>query len=379
MQSDILIIGAGPAGLSAAKAALRSGRHVTLAGAEPFPPYWRPRLPEIIHTGAQVENIFMQEPEWYKTSGVRFLPSKEAARINPTEKTVDWNDGSSTKYGALILACGSKPNIPPVPFTEKVYPFRTYQDAVEIRQACMKDHKVFIVGGGVLGLETAFAVSQLGISPIVYDISDYPLSRQLDREGGLFLKKKLTEKRIIIRTGADIGNFKDDIEGACVIAAAGVRPAIQLASACGIKTGRGILVDNHMRTSAPDIYACGDIAEFLGALPGLMPVASKQGETAGTNASGGNAVYDIVLPSPMTKVAGISVLSIGSMKSEENARTYRKISEDSYAMAIVFSERITGAAFIGNIAAGMKIKRQMEAGAAIGSVSSYEDIEKACA
>lgn len=133
-----------------------------------------------------------------------------------------------------------------------------------------------------------------------------------------------------------------------------------------------------MQTSVSDIYACGDVAEFSGAIPGLMPIASKQGETAGINASGGNAVYDAVLPSPMMKVAGISVLSIGSMKAEENARIYRKISEDSYAMVIVFSERITEATFIGDTAPGMKLKKQMEAGMEIGSVSSFNDIEKAC-
>lgn len=378
MQSDILIIGAGPAGLSAAKAALKSGRPVTLAGAEPFPPYWRPRLPDIIHTGAPVESIFIQEPEWIKRSGIRFLPSKEAARINLSKRAVDWEDGTSAEYGALILACGSKPNLPSVPFAEKVYPFRTYQDAMEIRRACMKARKAFIVGGGVLGLETAFAVSKLGIGAVVYDINDYPLSRQLDEEGGLFLKKKLAEKGIIIRTGTDIENFKDDIEDACVVAAAGVHSDVQLANACGIKTGRGILVNNHMRTSESDIYACGDGAEFSAAIPGLMPVASKQGETAGINASGGNAVYNTVLPSPMMKVAGISVLSVGSVKIGENARIYRKTGDESYAMAIVSSGKITGAAFIGNIAPGIKLKKQMETGTEIGSVSSYEDIEKVC-
>lgn len=378
MHVEILIVGAGPAGLSAAKAARKSGKQVILAGAEPFLPYWRPRLPDIIHTGASAESIFMQDAEWFKTSGIRFLPSKKASFIDPSKKTVDWEDGTSTEYDSLILACGSFPNIPSVPFAEKVYPLRTFEDALEIRQACVKARKAFVVGGGVLGLETAFAVSQLGINIAVCDISDYPLSRQLDREGGLFLKKKLEEKGIIIHAGVAIENLKDDIEGACVIAAAGVRPAVQLANTCGIKTGRGILVDNHMRTSAPDIYACGDVAEFSGAIPGLMPIASKQGETAGTNASGGNAVYDTVLPSPMTRVAGISVLSIGSMKAEENARIYRKIREDSYAMVIVFSGRITGAAFIGDTAPGMKLKKQMEAGMEIGSVTSYEDIEKAC-
>jgi NAD(P)H-nitrite reductase large subunit len=378
MHAEVLIIGAGPAGLSAAKAAQKSGKQVVLAGAEHFPPYFRPRLPDIIRTGEPAESIFMQNTEWFKTSGILFLPSKKASSIEPSQKSVKWEDGTFTEYETLILACGSLSNIPSVPFAEKVYPLRTFEDAIEIRKACLSARKAFIVGGGVLGLEIAFAVSQLGISVNVYDIVDYPLSRQLDREGGLFLKKQLAEKKIIIHSGASLENFQDDIKNSCVIAAAGVRPAVKLAEKCGIKINRGILVDEHMRTSIPDIYACGDMAEFAGAIPGLMAVATKQGEVAGINASGGDAVYSALLPSPMTRVAGISILSIGSVNAGENSKIYRKINGNNYAMAVVTGKKITGAAFIGNTAPGMKLKKHIEAGTEIGPVSSFEDIEKAC-
>lgn len=376
MHTEVLIIGAGPAGLSAATAARKCGKQVALAGAEPYPPYFRPRLPEIICSGKPAESVFMQDTNWLEKSGINFFSSKKAEYISPSKKTVQWEDGTSTEYETLIIACGASANILSVPFSERVYPLRTYNDAMEIRNACTEARKAFIVGGGILGLETAFAVFQLGIRVIVYDRNDYPLSRQLDREGGLFLKKKLEASGIAIRSGGQIENFKNDIDDACVIAAAGVRPAIGLAAKCGIKTNRGILADSHMETSEHGIYACGDAAEFEGAIPGLMAVAAKQGKIAGINAAGGSAVYQPVPPSPMTRVAGISVLSMGSLKADEHTQIYRKMSGDDYAAAAVSGGKITGAAFIGNIAPGIKMKKQVEAGTYIGGVSSYEDIEK---
>lgn len=376
MHADILVIGAGPAGFNAAKAACESGKQVVLAGDEPFLPYWRPRLPEIIHTGAAAESILIKNEDWFKSAGIEVLPSKTASGLDPSTKTVVWEDGSSMQYDSLILACGSSPNIPSISFVDKMYPLRTYNDAVTIRNECMRTHKAFIVGGGILGLETAFAVAQLGISVSVCDISDYPLPYQLDREGGLFLKKQLEEKGIRIHAGADVEKYRGDMENACVIAAAGVRPAIELAEKCGIKTNRGIIVDESMQTSIRGIYACGDIAEYSGAVPGLMTVAAVQGETAGLNASGIYSVYNAVLPSPTTKVGGISILSIGSVKIAEGTQVYRKIDNDNYAMAVISSEKITGAAFIGNTALGMKFKKWMEKGGEIGAVSSFSDIEK---
>lgn len=374
MKTEILIIGAGPAGLNAAKAARKCGKQTILVGAEPFPPYWRPRLPETICSGAKINDILMQSADWFSSAGIQFSPSVKACDIDPVKKTVIWEDGSSTEYASLILACGSSPNIPAVPFAEKVYPLRAYSDALAIREACVRAHRAFVVGGGVLGLEAAFAVSQLGAKVSVYDISDYPLPRQLDREGGLFLKQLLEKKGILIHGGGNIEQYQAELKGACVIAAAGVRSSTDLAKKCGIKTNRGILVDEHMQTSANDIYACGDVAEFSGVIPGLMAVAAKQGEIAGANASGLNAVYHAVTPSPMTKVAGVSVLSIGSVQAAEGVQFYRKYGGENYALAAVSSGKIVGAAFVNDISLGMKFKKYIENSSAIGEVSSYEEI-----
>ncbi|BAL01283.1 putative oxidoreductase [Oscillibacter valericigenes Sjm18-20] len=374
MDYDVVIIGAGPAGYYAAKAVSQRKRKLLLAGAEPYLPYWRPRLPEVIRTGQDPESILMSGKDWFSENGVEIQLSKMAVRIDAAQKKVQWSDGDSTSYGSLILSCGSLPNRSPFPFEGKVFPLRSYQDAMDIRQRCAAGKKAFIIGGGSLGLETAFALVKTGCH-VAVSVHSYPLSRQLDSEGGKFLAARLKESGITICCG-DLANYEAEIDKACVIAATGVHPDLTLAEKCGIKVSRGILVDEKMRTNLQGIYACGDIAEYNGTIPGLMSVAVKQGETAGINASGGDMVYQTVLPAPLTKVAGLTVSSFGSLKLLDDTQIYRKVSADSYAAIAVRSSKIVGAAFIGNVALGTKLKKWMEAEKGIGKAASFEEIEK---
>lgn len=373
MYADVLILGAGPAGFHAAKAARKFKSGIVLAGAEPYLPYWRPRLSEIVCTGSQVESIRMSGRDWYEKNGIECRTSQKAVSIDSAGKTVRWEDGSSTEYGSLILSCGAQATVPPLTLAEKVYTLRSYADAVEIHRQCINRKKAFLVGGGILGLETAFALIQAGCC-VTVSVHSYPLSHQLDREGGLFLKTLLEKEGIVVCCG-DPANFQAEINGACVIAATGVRPSLDLAEGCGIQTDRGIVVDEKMRTSVPGIYACGDVAEYDGVVPGLMTIAVKQGETAGINAAGGNAAYRAITSATMMKVAGLSVFSIGNMNSSENTQIYRKTGDGNYAAAAVTEGRLTGAAFIGEIALGMKFKGWIESGREIGPVASFEEIE----
>lgn len=374
MDYDVVIIGAGPAGFNAAKAASQRGKKLLLAGAEPYLPYWRPRLPEVIATGQTPERILMSGKDWFSENGVEVQLSQKAVHVDAVQKTVQWDDGTSTGYNALILSCGALPNRSSFPFEEEVFTLRSYQDAMEIRQRCTATKKAFIIGGGSLGLETAFALVKMGCR-VAVSVRSYPLSRQLDSKGGKFLNALLEKSGITICCG-DLANYKAEIDGACVIAATGVHPDLALAEKSGIKVSRGILVDEKMQTSLEGIYACGDLAEYNGTVPGLMSIAVKQGEIAGINASGGDAVYQEVLPAPLTKVAGLTIFSFGSCKPTEDTKIYRKETADSYAAIAVRSCRIAGAAIIGDVALGAKLKKWMEAEKEIGKATSFEEIEK---
>lgn len=374
MQYDVIILGAGPAGFHAAKAASQRQKTLLLAGAEPYLPYWRPRLPEVIATGEEPDRILMSGKDWFSEHGVEIQRSRKAERIDTAQKTVQWSDGTTSGYGSLILACGALPNVPSFPSEEKVLSLRSYQDAMEIRRRCAAAKKAWIIGGGALGLETAFALVRTGCR-VAVSVRSYPLSRQLDSEGGKFLSALLRQSGITVCRG-DIADFKSEMDGACVIAAAGVHPDVALAEKCGIQVRRGVLVDEKMRTSVPGIYACGDVAEYGGTVPGLMSVAVQQGETAGINASGGDAVYRAVLPAPLTKAAGLTIFSFGSLKPAEGVQIFRKAGAESYAAVAVRSCRIVGAAFIGDVSLGRKLKKWMEERKEIGRAASFEELEK---
>jgi nitrite reductase (NADH) large subunit len=259
-----------------------------------------------------------------------------------------------------------------------IHVLRTYEDALSIKKDCSQTGKAFVIGGGVLGLETAFAIAESGCKVSVSDISEYPLPRQLDKEGGLFFKQLMEQKGIHIYCAEPPEMYHNDIDGACVIAAAGVRASLDLATTCGLKTNRGILVDQTMKTSVDDIYACGDVAEFSGVMPGLITIAAEQGKIAGQNAAGIKTFYNPVLPSPTIKVAGVTVLSVGSMELTDGTKIYRTNNNENYSAAIVSNGKLTGAAFIGDISPGLKFKKLMETSPQIGYVSSFSDIYKLC-
>ncbi len=376
MRTDILIIGAGPAGLNAAKAACKTGKKIIIAGAEPYLPYWRPRLPDIIRNGNSIESILMQQSDWYTAHNIEVLTQKEAVKIDITAKMVFWKDNTSTEYSILIIACGSAANVPKFPLAEEIHVLRTYDDACFIREECMKKKKAFVVGGGVLGLETAFAIADTGCKVSVSDISEYPLPRQLDREGGLFFKDLMEKKGIHIYCAESTEAMEKDVREACIIAAAGVHSLIAIANDCGISVNRGILVDEYMKTSEENIYACGDVAEFTGVKPGLITIAAAQGKIAGENVAGVKNIYRPVLPSPSITVAGISVLSLGSMEVREDSKIYRKRDKENYSAVVVSKGMIKGAAFVGDTGLGLKFKKIIETGENIEGVSSFEDIVK---
>lgn len=371
MGRKVLIIGAGPAGLAATEAAAGMGANVTLRGAEQYPPYWRPRLTHFLAEPVPAEKLAMRKPEWYAEKGIELLTGKEAAAINLSSKTVSWKNGGETPWDTVVLAMGSSPNMPAIAGAAHALALRSYDDAVRVRETALRLGRAVIVGGGLLGLETAWELNAAGVKATLIERSPWLLPRQLNRAGGQYLEKRLASSGINLIIGRDPSTMQEYYQGACVVLCAGVQANLSLLKGTGIAVNRAIVVDDQMRTSEENIYACGDAAEYNGRSWGLIAVAQEQGKVAGTNAAGGDTAYADTPPSPMLKVGAHSVFSVGDVSEGEGVTMVDDENDDDYSCLMLRDDVLIGAVLVGNTAAGAKLKK------AVGEHRSYKGMSSA--
>ncbi len=370
-QKRVLILGAGPAGVAAAEAAAARGAAVTLCGAEPYAPYFRPRLPRLLAEPLPAAALAIRKPEWFEKTGVTLRLNARAVAVDAAAQAVTFADGSALGYDALVLAVGAECFIPPVPGAEPMA-LRSYDDAVDIRACALERRRAVVVGGGLLGLETAWELNNAGAQVTVIERLPWLLPRQLNREGGDYLQKQLEERGFTLHVGADPADFQPLYDGACVVVAAGIRPCVALAQAAGAACERAVVVDEHMATSLPGVFACGDAAQFQGRNWGLMPTAQEQGKVAGANAAGDSLSYVDAPPSPMLKVGTLGVFSTGDM-SGEGARALMDF-DGGYGCAMLREDVIVGAALVGNTSAAQKLRRAVAEGRAFPGAREFADI-----
>jgi NAD(P)H-nitrite reductase large subunit len=357
MGKKVLIVGAGPAGLAAAEAAALRGAEVRLCGGESYPPYWRPRLTHWLSEPVPIEKLAIRKPEWYAERGIRLETGKTAVRVDTAGKAVRWADGSADGYDALVLAAGAEPNMPQIPGAADALALRGYDDAARLREAALAAGRAVIVGGGLLGLETAWELNAAGVGSTLVERNRWLMPRQLDRPGGQYLQRKLEARGIVFVVGQDPALLGELYHGACVVLAAGVRANLAFLEGSGVTQGRGVTVDDRMRASAAGVYACGDIAEFMGRSWGLLPVAEAQGKVAGANAAGGDEAYAETPPSPVLKTGDVAVFSVGDVAGGEGVVALREENEAGYKCLFVREGVLVGAALIGDMKAGMKLKK----------------------
>jgi nitrite reductase (NADH) large subunit len=377
MKKKVLIIGAGPAGLAAAEAAAALGSSVTLAGAEPYPPYWRPRLTRCLSEPAPIESLYMRKPEWYAQRGIELITDHEAEHVDIEGKKVYWikrGEAPETPFDALVAATGSAPARPQIRGAENALTFRTYEDAVRIREAALAAGRAVVIGGGLLGLETAWELNRAGVKTVIIERNRWLMPRQLDCGAGQYLQRRLEGSGLEFAIGRDPSDCADLYSGSCIVLAAGVRANLGALGGCALAVNRGIVVDGRMRTSADGIYACGDAAEFGGRCWGLLTVAQAQGKAAGANAAGGDSAYEETPPSPMLKVGAVSVFSVGSLAEDENTALLGGETGTGYVSLALRDGVLAGAALVGDTKDGMKLKKAVAENRRFEKAAGVEDI-----
>jgi len=353
MDKRYLIIGNGVAGTTAAETIRKKdarGR-ITLVTEEDLPFYRRIQLNDYLAGELDEVGLVVHDRKWYDERRIKLLTGTRVVGATPERAEVVTDQGKGIPYDRLLLATGSHSFLPPVPGHERagVFTLRNIADVRRISAFCRERRQAVLIGGGLLGLETGNALRKLGKEVTVVEMFPRLLPRQLDEKGAARLQALLAERGFGFRLGVTVREIKGNdgveqvaLEGGGVLSAdlvifsAGVRPNLELARDLGLECNKGIIVDASLRTSRPDIFAAGDVAEFGGVCYGIWPAALQQGRAAGAAMAGGEPGYQGTAPATRLKVAGIDLAAAGEIDAEhkyqavveESATVYRKFVTD---------------------------------------------------
>jgi NAD(P)H-nitrite reductase large subunit len=370
-----VIIGNGAAGGTAAETIRRLDPEgtITIISDEEVPFYSRLLLAEFIAGAASEEELFLRTEDSYAALGIELLLRSTVVRLEPEEKRILLADGQVLSYDRLLIATGASPMLPKMEGLEGpgVFSLRTIKDAKEIVAASQNIERAVVIGGGLVGLHTVFGLQARGLAVIVVEMLPHVLPQQLDPRAAEILGKAIeakgvqlilgqTVEKILRRDGTVEGVLLADgqrVECGLVVVAAGVRPNIALAQEAGLEVGEGILVDGHLQTSLPDVYAAGDVAETMDPLIGqrtlsaVWPLAVEQGRVAGYNMAGEPREYEGALRLlNSVEFAGIPIISVGLIRPEGNAYEISVWEgKGSYRKLIFREDRLVGVILLGEI------------------------------
>ncbi len=394
-KTRFLIVGGGIAGVSAAEAIHKvdPSADITLISGEPSLPYFRMNLSRYLAGEINRDQLDLHKEGWYLENHINIIVGAQVHNIDSELKRVTLDDGRVFSYEKLILANGASPFVPPIRGKELpgVMTLRSLEDAERIIQICNHPANVVCIGGGLLGLEIAGAIAKHGSKVTVLETLDWLLPRQLGQEAAELLRRKIEAMGISVivpaQTSALVGEGKVEgveiagltseaepavcIPAELVLISAGVRPNLDLAKMAGVEVNRGVLVNEHMQTSNPDIYAAGDVSEYHGISYGLWVPAKKQGEVAGRHAAGQPADFAGDPPSAKLKVLGIDLFSIGQFAPvEEGDRLIAAMQGDNYISLLFRNGVLIGANLLGETGLDPKVKKAIDAKTDFSSVLS---------
>jgi nitrite reductase (NADH) large subunit len=368
----LVVIGAGMASGRALEHLLEAapGRfEITLFGAEPRGNYNRLMLSPVLAGEKDFAEIITHDAAWYEDNGIHTRFGETVTAIDRKRKVVVSKAGE-TPYDRLIVATGSAPFIIPLPGKDLpgVMAFRDVDDVNRMVDASRAPGaRAVVIGGGLLGLEAAAALKRRGMEVVVLHLMGHLMERQLDPAAGWLLQQELEARGIHVhckaQTKAILGNNRveavalDDgtIYGAdIVIMAAGIRPETRIAVAAGLHVERGIVVDDQMVTSDPDILALGECAEHETIVYGLVAPLYDQAKVAARTLAGLEAAFRPVQTATQLKVTGVSVYSAGDFASADDRSEIVLRDSDSgvYKRLVLKDDRIVGAVLYGETGDG---------------------------
>lgn len=385
-KKQLVLIGNGMAGVRAIEEILKVSTdlfEITIFGSEPHPNYNRILLSKVLQGDTNIKDITLNDWEWYEQNKITLFTGETVTEINADKKVVVSDKGRIVPYDDVIIATGSVPFILPLPGADKqgVTAFRDIKDTDIMLEASKKYKKAAVIGGGLLGLEAARGLLNLGMDVSVIHIAPTLMERQLDETAGRLLQKELENqgmKFLLEAQTAEIFgtdrveglNFKDGttLEADLVVMAVGIKPNIGLAKDSGIAVNRGIIVNDFMQTDIPHVYSVGECAEHNGIPYGLVAPLYEQAKVLANRICGKEgAPYKGSVLSTQLKVSGVEVFSAGDFTEGEDKKSLKIFDEQDgiYKKIVLQGNKIVGAVLFGDSREGNRLFSMIKKGADI--------------
>jgi nitrite reductase (NADH) large subunit len=368
-MKQLLVVGNGMAGVACVEQILKHKHdyEITIFGDEAHVNYNRIMLSSVLAGEKSSEEIVLNDLAWYQSHNIRARLGIRVVDIDTDRHAVIDNAGGVTEFDKLILATGSSAFIPPIAGSDKrnVHVFRTLDDTRALLEKSRPGLRAVVIGGGLLGLEAARGLQVQGCEVTVVHLMDTLMERQLDALGGQYLRRKIEQLgvRVILgaQTKAMLGNGKveglcfasgEEIEADLVVIAAGIRPNAELGRKAGLEVRRGIVVNDYMETSRPDIYAVGECTEHRGETFGLVAPLMEQGKVlASTIAGDRNIIFNPTAPAARLKIMGVDVFSAGETSDAEPGFEIVRYEDPSlgiYKKLLLKDNRLRGVVLVGD-------------------------------
>lgn len=345
--------------------------HITTFCEEPRTAYDRVHL-SAFFSGKTADDLALADEDFFASNGITVHLGDKADHIDRNSKTVTSAKGVTIAYDTLVLATGSYPFVPPVPGHDRpnCLVYRTIEDLEAIAEAAQSSKVGVVVGGGLLGLEAAKALTDLGLETHVVEFAPRLMAVQLDEAGGAMLRRKVEALGLHIHTGKNTTLITDgeqcvnkmcfadgeELETDIVLFSAGIRPRDDIARDCGLEVGPrgGIVIDNQCKTSDPDIYAIGECALWNGMIYGLVAPGYTMARTVVADLEGEAASFTGADMSTKLKLMGVDVASIGDAHAKSQGAlvyTYQNGASEVYKRLVVSHDKkqLLGAVLVGEV------------------------------